>query len=338
MTFQRTPWAIGGGARIEPEVMRLLAYAATDKAEGIVDIGDLRVRAKTVPGAAVLVGTGGAIIKNRSTGGAAQSYVARNDGDEEVAIGATGGTARSDLVIVRVVDPQYSPWPALPPEQDPTTATYVEPFVVTNVPAGTTDVMDLNGGAGLGYSAIALARIDIPASTSSITDAMIHDLREMASPRRKRVLNALTLTAATETNTAYGAEGEVFPNQASWAIEIPDWATRARVIGTWAQVIVPPGNADGFFWVRLGWPKPAVGVETRRVNYNTPGSTQASRGTFIAADDIAIPAELRGTVQALHLRAQYTNGSGPASARLQMNAASAAILDVEFLEAPAEDA
>lgn len=338
MTFQRTPWAIGGGALIEPEVMRLLAYASTDKTEGIVDIGDLRVRALAVAGGSVLVGNGGAVIKNRSAGGTAQSYVVRNDGDEQVNVGPTGGAARSDLVVVRIVDPQYSPWPALDPGQDPTTATYVEPFIVTNVPAATTKAMDLNGGAGLGYSAIALARIDIPANTASITDAMIHDLRKMASPRRQRVLNAYTLTAATETNTATGAEGEVFPNQASWAVEIPEWATRARVIGSWVQVIVPPGNASGFFWVRLGYPKPAAGVETRRVNYNTPGSTQSARGTFMAADDIAIPASLRGTVQALHLRAQYTTGSGPDTARLQMNAASAAILDVEFLEAPAEDA
>lgn len=334
MTFQLTPWAIGGGARIQAEVMRLLAYAATDKTEGIVDIGDLRVHQLATAGGQVIIGKGGAVIKNRSTGGDAQSYVARNDGDVTVNIAANAGSsARSDMVIVRIVDPQYSPWPSVP---DPTTATYVEPFVVQNVPSTAKKVMDLNSGAGLGYSAIALARIDIPAGTSAITDAMITPLRKMASPRRQRNLNAKNLTTSL-TNNNTGAEGEAWPAETTWTVEIPEWATRARVVATWAQVWIPAGNAQGYLWARIGSPKPAIGIETARVNYNTPGSTQGARSTFQAADDLAVPANLRGTVQPLQLRAALTAGP-PSAQRIVLDAYSSVTFDVEFLEAPAEDA
>ena len=326
--WDTVPWFVGGGAQHSPEVARLLAYASTSGAEGIVGIGDLKVTALDVPGAAVNIGPGAAVILNRSAGGSQQSYVARNATQDTVAISATGsGAGRSDLIVARVEDPFVAGTPWQNPA-DPTVGPYIYTRVITNVPAGTTDVASLN----LGFSAIALARIDLPASTATVTQSMVKDLRKMAAPRSKRVLHALNLSDL-EKQTATGAEGEVWPNAASWADEVPAWATKAAVIATWAQVVIPPGNAAGLLWARLGYPKPALGVETARVGYDTPGQTQYARGTFVAADTIAIPPELRGTTQAFHLRAQNTSGAD--SNRLYVNGGSAVTLDIEFTEAPA---
>lgn len=181
MTWDSVPWFIGGGAQHSPEVARLLAYAATNGAEGVVSPGDLKVAPLDVPGASVRVLAGACLVPNRAAGGIAQTYVGRNPSQDVVAIGATGsGAGRSDLVVARVEDPFMAgePWddPA-----DPITGPYIFTRVISNVPAGTTRLQDVPGHAG--ESGIALARIDVPANTGAITTGMIKDLRKLAQAR-----------------------------------------------------------------------------------------------------------------------------------------------------------
>jgi hypothetical protein len=319
---------VGGGAVHAPELGRQVAYQATHHSEGIIDIGDLKVTAQTVPGGSVRHAAGGATLLNRSPGGAGQSYVGYNPSEvNPIPITATGGGAgRSDLVIVRVKDPQYPPWPA---PADRAVGPYIETVVLTGVPSATKTARELN----LGYPAIALARIDIPAGTGTITNAMIKDLRKMAVPTVWRELRAYALvTGDTEANTATGADGEFWPNAAGevWTIDVPEWAVFANIVCTWSQIKVPAGDAYGSLWLRLGVYNAPPFVETQRVVYDTVNSTSPYRATFEVADDVAIPAALRGGTWSIMPKAQV---SAAYSGRLVMDGGSSIKADIEFREA-----
>ncbi|WP_348240077.1 hypothetical protein, partial [Salmonella enterica] len=86
-----------------PEVARLLAYAATAGAKGIVTPGDIKVVPLDVPGSSVRVHAGACLIPSEAAGGAQQTYVGRNPSADTVSISATGsGSGRSDLIVARV--------------------------------------------------------------------------------------------------------------------------------------------------------------------------------------------------------------------------------------------
>lgn len=331
MSWDSVPWAVGGGALHSPEVARLLAYAATSGSEGVVGIGDCTVRALAVPGASVRVSPGATVIRNRGTGGAQQNYIARLATEDVVGIASTGSSAgRSDMVIARVEDPYAAGTPWQDPA-DPTVGPYVFTRVLSNVPASAiaSPTAARKYLAGTGYSAIPLAGVTLPASTGTVTQAMVKSLREMANPRRQRIIFTRNLSAQ-ETQTFTGDTGEVWPNVSTWTVDVPDWAARVKVVAQWGQVKVPPGNVQGNLWARI------ASVDTQRVAYDTPGSTQTARSSFIAADDIVVPAAVRGTLQNVYMMARL--GNGPDASRLVLDNGSAIVLDMEFLEAAAEDA
>lgn len=226
MAWDSVPWLIGGGAEHSPEVARLLAYAATAGSEGIVEPGDLKVSALTVPGASVNVSPGAALIRNRASGGAQQTYVARNPTRDTAAVASTGSSKRSDLIVAQIEDPYLAGEPWQDPA-NPKVGPYVFTRVIPNVPAGTTRLQDVAAYAG--RSAVTLARVDIPANTAAITNAMIVDLRDVAQPKNRE--------EAWVTNGPAGY-GNVFETQDGvWktlatlttTATIPEWATRALV-------------------------------------------------------------------------------------------------------------
>jgi hypothetical protein len=320
------PWLIGGGAEHPPEVGRLLAYAAVQSNEGVVGITDLRVTAQAAPAASVQVAAGACTLLNRYPGGGQQSYIARAPIAEDLVVPGTGAAGgRTDLVVVRIDDPQYPGVAAPASVQD---GPYVSTYLIQNVPAGTQTAAELN----LGYPAIALARITQPANNASITNAMITDLREVANPRTARHIFAYNLGAGvTDVQNTSAAGGEQWPDSPGWVVDVPEWATQARIVATWAQVLVPAGNATGNLWARLGT---AAGdhVDTPTTRYDTPGSTQASRSSFTVAATVAVPAGLRGDRSVpVELRAQRLTESG-AAAEIRLDQSSATILDIEFGE------
>lgn len=222
MSWDSVPWFVGGGAQHSPEVARLLAYAATSGAEGIVTAGDLKVSPLAVPGASVRVAPGAGLIRNRATGGDSQTYVARNPVDDVVAIAATGsGAGRSDLIVAQIEDPFMAGEPWQDPA-DPTVGPYIFTRVIPNVPAGTTRVQDVPGFSG--RSAITLARVDLPASTGTITAAMITDLRNLAMPRQWREMMPYGNLAYEELPHVNGAWGD-WPTALKPQVRVPEWAT-----------------------------------------------------------------------------------------------------------------
>ena len=302
-------FAIDGG-RVPASMLRMVAWVATSGASGIVQPTDLRVRALTTPGGAVSVAPGGAVIATRySNSTAQQSYMVANDQSFNVTIPAAGASGRTDYVILRINDPQY----AGQARADPETALYCEGVTVASLPTT--------------YPYVPLAKIVIPANTAAITNAMITDLRKVANPRKERHLFAYDLSAA---NADLLTTEETWPNVVHY-VDIPEWATRAHIVATYAQVLVPAGsNQQGWLGARLSGGGTGVNSPTTRFDGSAPASR--TRQTFVAAGDIYVPAQMRGYANG-EVRTRATVSADDTDGRLKLDAGSAVVVDIEFREA-----
>jgi hypothetical protein len=327
MSWDSVPWFVGGGAQHSPEVARLLAYAATSGAEGIVNVADLKVQPLAVPGGSVRVLPGAALIRNRAAGGDSQTYVARNPVEDVVAVAPTGsGLGRSDLIVAQIEDPYMAGEPWQDPA-DPTVGPYVFTRVIPNVPAGTTRLQDVPGYSG--RSAVALARIDIPASTGTITSAMIKDVRRVANPRTRRQMVTIYPTGKIGDGTA-----QTMPTAgySSWPItadqrptlDVPEWATKLDVVAHYSGVhFTMSGTADTVAGIRTGLGSNAA--DNGILIADTTG-----RGHYTLVGSHAISAAQRGTSQTLNLQAVRSAGAGIWRADYQTSI----VIDWQFTEAP----
>lgn len=333
-----TPWAVGGGAEHQVEVARQQTFDATGGAEGVSRPGNLKVQPLAVPGTKVRVAPGGALLVNRYPGGEGQSYTVRNDAQVEVDVTATGsGGGRSDLVVARVLDPQYEGQPPA----DPDVFDYARVEVIEGVSSSTKSARDLN----LNYPAIALARIDLPASTGTVQAAHITDLRELAQPRKERHLIAYNMFSDDGPNgdgrqTLSNPNGQGFPQprytRADWKVDVPEWAQRVKVVCTWAGVFLEGGGDTwGRVWGRIGEfpegdPDPGEFIDTQKTSFNSANVTDNVREVWVSADDKAVPAALRGRRVNAYLRGQLDGGTG--SHRPRLTPTSALVMDIEFYE------
>jgi hypothetical protein len=235
-----------------------------------------------------------------------------NIGTIDQPIAATGGTARSDMLIIRVEDPEYEG--SLNPQTDQITY----PQVISNVSSSATTIPD-------GRTGIPLARIDIPANTSTITNSMITDLRKVANPRRLRTIATQSPTALS---AAIGASttDSYFSTAAGWTIAIPDWATKAIVKVDISPLRYNLGPFWGYISATFG-SSLAVQVTTLDDNQgNTPRRIPA-----IIADTLTLPASYRGTSQLLRVRARA--GDNAQTGRIYVDAGTTLVADVQFEEA-----
>ncbi|WP_086825723.1 hypothetical protein [Streptomyces sp. NRRL B-24572] len=323
MAWDSVPWFTEGGAEHSSEVARLLAYAAFAGGEGIVGSGDLQVRALSSPAAAVNVYPGACAILNRAPGGRYQAYAARLPSADQVPVAATGAAKRSDLVVARVENP-YSAGETWALPGDPKVGPYIYTRIVSNVPATTTSVRQVRPND----SSITLARIDIPANASSITQAMIKDLREMVAPRARRRL--YTSSPSGDQNWAGNSKGQwvAWPPAARWTVEVPPWATKARIMLTVAGVQVMRGGVWGSSAWKLGT------LQGESVTLDTGAGDGSQRIHLISADTISIPSSMRGTVQTLSGMISLDDDNAGV---LQADVATTCVLDVDWAEDPTED-
>ena len=236
MTWNNVPWALDG-ALIPSSLARLGQYVATGGAEGIAQLGDLKVVPLDTPGNGIKVLAGGAVVLNRYQGETPdQSYMVYNPTQD--VLGAadmppSSGSARSHLVCVVVGDPEFTSvgHPFMlstdPPAGEENTFEYVRTVVIQNVPSNTTSFDQLN----LNYPGYALARLDVPASTTTITSGMIVDLREMASPRNKIEQWHVNASVADPLSVATAETYEYWPDNSRKAIFIPKWASYIYATG-----------------------------------------------------------------------------------------------------------
>ena len=304
MALDPVPWAVGNGAEHSPEIARLLGYAASGGLQGVIGSDAFKVSQLPSPGAAVRVSPGAATILNAYGGGAHQSYLVRGATNSDVSISPTGSASgRSDLVVIRVTDPQYGG--AAPP--DPANGPYVSFHVIQGVAAGTAVVP-----SGTGYPAVPLARIDIPANTSAITGAMIKDVRELPLPMTKRDVFARPSSGPASANpvdptTMVYAR---WPDAAFATVTVPSWATRAIIRADVNNYIVKTGWVHGRVNIRLG----SQPLSTEIGSFDEQWNNDSYRSSVAVVTDMAIPPAIRGTQQVLEIRAVKTSGTGIADA------------------------
>ncbi|RSN55611.1 hypothetical protein DMH12_15450 [Streptomyces sp. WAC 04229] len=301
------------GATHSAQQFRMMIRDLANGAEGITQGDDLKVAQRTTPGGGVLIGDGSGVIRGRANTFQGH-YSVCNVGTVDVPIAATGsGSGRSDMLIIRVEDPEYEG--SLNPETDQ----IVYPQVISNVSSSATAIPDSRTG-------IPLARIDIPANTSTITNAMITDLRKVANPRRQRYL-ATQSPASQSTGIGASTSYSYFSTAAGWNIAIPDWATKAIV----RVDISPMRYALGNFWGQLSATFGAS-LATQTTLLDDDQGTGVRRISATVADTLTIPTAYRGTTQLLRARASaFSTGQ---AGRIYVDQGTTLIADVQFEEAP----
>lgn len=302
MTLNTAAWAIDG-ATMSSDLAREAVYASTGGAEGVISVGDLKVIATSPASDQVQIKAGGGLVLNRSNGASNQSYTIDNDNNEDelvtVATTGAGGGGRHDLVCIRVRDPQYAPWPA-PPSGEEATYPYVDSFIISDVPANTKSFAEL----GLNYSAIAVARLDLPANNAVVTDGQIVDLRKVAIPRtHEEIFHSATTVDDLLNGTANTYEA--FPNGAYMDIDVPTWATTCVVSGYIEGLRL---QSAGSGKLRVAFSDGGAS-EATNVNEGAP-SGGVDRRTYNVGGRIAIPAEYRGTTRRIRFEGTFVTGTG----------------------------
>jgi len=300
------------GATHSAQQFRMLVRDLANGAEGITQGDDLKVTERGTPGGGVVVGDGSAVVRGRANTFQG-SYAACNIGAVDVPIAATGGSARSDMVILRIEDPEYEG--TLDPETDE--IAYFD--VISNVSSSATTIPDSR-------TAIPLARIDIPSSTSTITNAMITDLRQVANPRRRRSVftqSPSSISTGIGSSTSYS----YFSTAAGVSVAVPDWATKVIV-----KIDVSPIRYDlGNFWGRIGATY-GSSLATQDITLDDNQGSGARRIPAIIADTLTVPSAYRGTTQLLRVRASGLD-AGQAG-RIYVDSGTTFAYDVQFEEAP----
>ncbi|MFE0477019.1 hypothetical protein ACFW2V_36040 [Streptomyces sp. NPDC058947] len=306
MTLINPPLLTHGGTHAA-RAFRMMVRDLARGSQGVTEGDDLKVKQLATPGAGVRVVDGSAVIRGAAWGQG--SYTQYNVGDATVPIAPTGATARSDLVCLRVEDPEYEG--TRNPEADEIGYFHV----VSNVSATATTVPS-------GMTAIPLARVGIPANTSVITDSMIKDLRKIANPRRERTLYT-AYPGSLSRLTAQNGQWYNWPAAARWKVPIPSWAVTAKLVVTLAGLRLSESDVFANMQTVLGTDY----GQTTAIDDDQGANTR--RNTVVLADTISVSAALRGTTQDLYVRTQPSKSEW---GNLGVDAATSLIADVEFTE------
>lgn len=277
--FDPVPYVIDGDGIAEngPEVFRLGAFAGTNGAEGIIRPGDLRVHQSGGGTTQAQIDPGAAALPMATD---SQSYLLRANAFSLVDVPASTSVARTHLVLARITDPQYPPFTNVPKTAD---GPYNEPFLYQDVDPAVEFASELN----LGYPAIALARIVLPAGQSVVLDGHITSLRRLAMPRQ---------SVRTQTKRA-GALQSIY--NATWfragsftpTFETPKWATHLQVIATLTSIEHKQGQAVGSYRISYG---DANGVLVSDAEIYDMEGLAVDRDTHIVIGEFAIPTQYRG--------------------------------------------
>lgn len=300
------------GATHSGQQFRMLVRDLARGAEGVTEGDDLRVTQLSTPGSGVQISTGSGVIRGRVSTFQG-TYAACNTGSDTVGVSSNGGGGtRYDLVVLRVEDPDYEG------TLDPVTDEINYFQVISNVSSTTASAPD-------GRTCIPLARLAIPASTSTITDAMITDVRRVANPRRESRLLPQTPATASANITGSSLVYSYFSTAAGWNIAVPTWAAVARIsiVAYGLRLTVNPFY--GVFSATFG---PDLIVENVTIDDNQSGTRRITHG---CADTLTIPDAYRGTTRLLRVRGAGASGN---TGSMNVDGNSTFIATVEFEEAP----
>jgi hypothetical protein len=299
VTFQTACWAVDGNAQ-NSNLARLMLLAATLGQQGVVGPLDCIVNATGPATSGIIITPGNCVVLGQEFTLQGSYYGENLANDTTLTIAATGGTTRSDLIVVRAEDPTWagSPWGGSPAAQ------ILFPRVIANVAPGTLV-------APGGISAIALARIDMPASTSVVQQSYIHDVRGMVNTQalQQQFNFAGPGTAANSGATSTAVQ---WPTGAIWTASIPSWATFAVFNWEITELIYNSGSGNGTargnIYPVIGSSVTAPTVSTPQSLYSMTTSTGTGRHVVAGGGLVAIPPSIRGTSQTIQF-AQATDGT-----------------------------
>lgn len=347
MTFSGVPWVVGGGAVVPEAVARMIPYFMFNKTEGVLGATDLEVKPLSTPGNSVRVSPGGFVILGRGTGQFYEAYMGKNPDDHVVAVSPNNtGSLRSDLLVARVIDPYIagSPWNIPTNRAD---GPYVEPFIIQGVPSTTRTVKSL----GNNWSAIDLARIDIPANTATITSGMIVSLRSRVSAAPQQIPPPSAPAPVPDVNiyidnpenefftlipgptteqtlpTAQQNIWRAWPAAAEVVVPIPTWATTMD-----AQFTLWNTMVDDDVW---GETRIEVGggeLYSGSTVYDFNKSTGWERIQVIAGGRMAIPSSMRGKNKRFRVNARSLDVSSNHTGTLKVDRGSLIRLEITFKE------
>ena len=347
MTFSNVPWAVGGGAVIPEDVARMIPYFMFNKTEGVLGATDLEVKALATPGGSVRISPGGFVVLGRGSGQFYEAYMGKNPDDHVVAVAPNNtASARSDLLIARVIDPYIagSPW-NIP--TDRANGPYVEPFIVQGVPSTTRTVRSL----GNNWSAIDLARIDIPANTATIQTSHIVSLRNRVSAAPPQVppptmpppVQDIDITIINPENefftlingptteqTLPSASQNIWrnwPAASEVVVPIPPWATMMDV-----QFSLLNTQVDDDVW---GETRVEIGsgeAYSASTTYDFNKSTGWERIQVFAGGRMAIPSSMRGKNKRFRVNARSLDVAPAEPGTLKVDRGSLIRLEVTFKE------
>lgn len=329
MTLNKAAWAIDGPT-INASLAREAVYATSSGDQGIVQKGDLKVTPLATPGNGLRIAAGAGLVLNGYLETPDQMYSISNPSVHTVlAADMPPSTASDESYILAIVvgDAEFSqaghPFMLAtdPPVGEASTFEYVRPVMV---PVAGTSVKKLN----VDYPALELARIDIPASTTTITADMITDLRKLARPR--------TFLAASHNPAPSGAKylnpltndvWERFPDVGIITVAVPEWAVKAKIMG-----FVEGARLDkaGTGKIRPYVEGTALAGNVTNVDEFVP-NTQDDRRSYSVGAEIDVTT-IAGTTKTFSIEAQ-ANGSG-SKGFLKTDNKGSAMLWVLFEEQP----
>ncbi|MFD5738550.1 hypothetical protein ACFXJM_11365 [Streptomyces massasporeus] len=308
MTLQ--PPMMVRGADHSARAMRLMIRDLARGRQGVAGSEDLKVRPLETPGPGVRVGDGSALIHGaRPWQGA---YTLSNIGDTVVDVPPTGPVARTDLLVLRIEDPEFEG------DRDPRRQNIGYLHLIQGI--GSQDTTALRE-----MTAIPLARVTIPRNTATITAEMITDLRRLANPRTERTLRTVHPTTTEKVPGKHG-QWAAWPKEAAWELDVPAWATTATIVVTLSGLRAEAGSVYAELRTRLGEraAKPTV--------VDDDGTT-TRRSSVTLADTLAVPPAYRGTRQ--HLAVEINQNDKYGDGDLTVAKGTTVTLDVAFTEGPA---
>lgn len=331
MTFENTAWAIDGSL-LGSSLARRAEYAAVGGAQGVVQKNDLKVTDLAVPGVGLLIEAGVGLVKNDYQTNPNETYVVSNPSTHTITAGEMPGSsasARSFILAVVIGDPDFSqtghPWMGSddPPVGQEQSFDYVRPTLI-EVANSSVTTLDVN------YPALVLARIDIPANTTTITQAMITDLRTLARPQQSQEI--FVGQPWTNASPRYIPAGNAYadwgPQEYSPQVKVPAWATRAILVVSVNGVRVDDAsnNITGNIRAQLG------SVSGPNVGFDLPATTGPMRLNLQSAGTYDV-STLAGTTAILRVEGYQDSPASPTNAKkLALRGGSQMIFDVRFFE------
>lgn len=317
MSFPENPnavWAANGEFSMSAERARELAWIATGGQTGIVGPESLQVQAQPTPDGTVRVLPGGfamaatpehLTMQTGYTSAPWQSYMRAVYQTQTVPISPTGSSGgRVDTIGIVVDDPQYE---GTTDSVDWENHQFWRFHVIENASVGSTRPHHFGA---LGRPFMPLAQVNIPASTATITNSMIRDLRFLAVEREKTVtfLEPANETGSTLTLTSSQDGWYSFPEIGN--ITVPQWATHMVLEGSLTSFrVTGSGMASGSarlqFTADTGW------QSLPETSWREDGSF--SQSNLHVAGRLALDYDARNTGRAGRVRLQVRRYGGSAN-------------------------